>query len=92
MIKTSRLNQWLAEVTRHHPPAGLKGKFPKLNYITQTNQNPPTFKVFGRDVNFLHWSYKRYMEKELRQEYDLVGTPVEFVFINNSGKNKDHGN
>lgn len=85
-IETKDLNRWLSEIKIHHAPAGLKNKHPALNYITQSDINPPTFKVFGRDVKYLHWSYKRYMEKELREVYDFSGTPIEFQFINNSGK------
>lgn len=91
-IKTNELNRWLSDVMGHHPPAGLKGKHPNLNYITQVEQRPPTFQIFGRDTKYLHWSYKRYMEKILREAYDFSGTPIEFVFKSNSGKDKDYGN
>ena len=81
-VLTRELNQWIAEVVAKHPPAGLKGKHPKLRYITQTGQNPPTMTVFGNYTEFLHWSYKRYLERELREKYELTGTPVRFKFSN----------
>ena len=77
-IKTSDLNQWLRQVTDNHPPAGLKNRQPKLNYIMQEVDNPTNFKVYGAHLKFLHWSYKRYMEKELRAKYGFEGTPVRF--------------
>lgn len=81
-IKTPVLNRWLRDVTDKHPPAGLKNRNPKLNYIVQEDDNPiPTFKVFGAHTKFLHWSYKRFMERELRAAYDFVGTPVKFWFF-----------
>lgn len=81
-IKTTELNRWLRRVTDHHPPAGLKNRTPKLNYITQETDNPiPAFKVFGAHTKFLHWSYKRHMDRKLREEYGYVGTPVQFWFI-----------
>lgn len=81
-IKTSELNRWLQDVTDKHLPAGLKNRSPKLNYIVQEDDNPmPSFKVFGSHTKFLHWSYKRYMERALRESYDFIGTPIKFWFI-----------
>ena len=81
-IETSKINSWLEEIVRRHPPAGLKNRTPKINYMVQEQDNPvPTFKVYGRDTKFLHWSYKRYMEKELRQKFGYSGTPIKFWFF-----------
>ncbi len=81
-IKTAALNKWLATVTDKHPPAGLKNRNPKLNYIVQEDENsPPSFKVFGAHTGFLHWSYKRYMDRALREQYDFTGTPIKFWFL-----------
>lgn len=81
-IKTTELNRWLRRVVDRHPPAGLKNRTPKLNYIVQEDDNPiPAFKVFGSHTKFLHWSYKRHMERRLREEYGYEGTPVQFWFI-----------
>jgi GTP-binding protein len=81
-IKTVELNRWLKQTIDKHPPAGLKNRTPKLNYITQEDDNPiPAFKVFGASTSFLHWSYKRYMERALRDKYDFIGTPIQFWFI-----------
>lgn len=81
-IKTSQLNKWLEDVVSKHPPAGLKNRTPKLHYIVQEEDNPsPTFKVYGSDTKFLHWSYKRFMDKEIRQAFGFEGTPVKFWFF-----------
>lgn len=81
-IKTPELNRWLRRTAEKHPPAGLKNFTPKLNYIVQEDDNPmPAFKVFGAHTKFLHWSYKRFMDRELRAEYGFEGTPVKFWFI-----------
>lgn len=81
-LKTSELNQWLRRVVDAHPPAGLKNRSPKLNYIVQEDDNPtPAFKVFGSQTKFLHWSYRRYMERCLREVYGFAGTPVQLWFI-----------
>jgi GTP-binding protein len=81
-IKTVDLNRWLKQVMDKHPPAGLKNRTPKLNYIVQEDDNPtPAFKVFGASTKFLHWSYKRYMERAMREVYGYEGTPIQFWFI-----------
>lgn len=83
-ITTPDLNRWLKDVTNSHPPAGLKNRSPKLNYIVQESESPINFKVFGAHGRFLHWSYKRYMERALRERYGFEGTPVRFWFFDKS--------
>jgi GTP-binding protein len=81
-ISTRDLNAWMKRVTDRHPPAGLKNKQPKLRYMTQEIDNPiPAFKIFGAHTKFLHWSYKRHMERMMREEWDYAGTPVQLWFI-----------
>lgn len=80
-IKTPELNRWLRTVVNSHPPAGLKNTSPKLNYIVQEADNPTNFKVYGSDTKFLHWSYKRFMDRKLREAYGFDGTPVRFWFF-----------
>jgi GTPase len=90
-VKTTELNRWLREIVDRHPPAGLKNRAPKLNYIVQEEDNPTNFKVYGSHTKFLHWSYKRYMERELRQLYGFEGTPIRFWFFEKHDTHK-HGN
>ncbi|HJQ08844.1 MAG TPA: ribosome biogenesis GTPase Der [Candidatus Saccharimonadales bacterium] len=91
-IPTSELNRWLRETVDKHPPAGLKNRAPKLNYIVQETDNPiPAFKVFGSHTKFLHWSYRRFMEREFRERFDYIGSPVQFWFIEKHETHK-HGN
>jgi GTP-binding protein len=81
-ISTSKLNNWLHDVTGSHPPAGLKNRAPKLNYMVQEDDNPtPAFKIFGSHTRFIHWSYRRYLERNLREQYGFAGTPVQLWFI-----------
>ncbi len=90
-IKTPELNRWLRAVVDKHPPAGLKNRDPKLNYIVQEEDNSmPSFKVFGAHTKFLHWSYKRFMERELRETFDFTGTAIKFWFIEKANRHK-HG-
>lgn len=90
-ISTGELNRWLRFVTDKHPPAGLKNSQPRLRYMIQEQDNPdPTFKVFGSDTRLIHWSYVRFMEKQLREAYGYLGTPVKFWFFNNDKPRKTH--
>lgn len=78
--KTRVLNDLLQKSVQSHPPAGLKNTHPKLRYIVQTDTNPPWFVIYGSNLKHLHWSYKRYLEKQLRSVYDYSGTPIKFSF------------
>lgn len=87
-ITTSTLNKWLKNAIINHPPAGLKNRSPKLNYMIQEKDNPtPSFKIFGSLTKYVHWSYKRYLEKDLRSNFNYEGTPVQLWFIE---KHKAH--
>lgn len=91
-IPTRELNSWLHEVIDRHPPAGLKNHNPKLNYMVQEDDNPiPAFKIFGSQTKFVHWSYRRYLERNLRERYHYEGTPIQLWFIEKHEHHK-HGN
>jgi GTP-binding protein len=78
--KTRVLNDLLQKAIQRHPPAGLKNTHPKLRYIVQTDTAPPWFVIHGSNLKFVHWSYKRYLERLLRETYDYSGTPIKFSF------------
>lgn len=78
--KTRVLNDLLQKSIAGHPPAGLKNTHPKLRYIVQTDTTPPWFVIYGSHLKFLHWSYKRYLERQLRETYNYTGTPIKFSF------------
>lgn len=91
-IPTSELNRWLRKTIDKHPPAGLKNRAPKLNYMVQEDDNPiPAFKIFGSQTKFLHWSYRRFLERELRAQYNYEGTALQLWFIEKHEAHK-HGN
>lgn len=90
-LKTSDLNKVLATSLQAHPAAGLKGRHPKPRYFVQDDVNPPTFRLYGAHLEYLHWSWKRYLEKNIRETFDFSGTPIRFYMMNNeriSGKTK----
>ena len=77
---TRTLNDLLQRSVQKHPPAGLKNTHPKLRYIVQTDTNPPWFVIYGSNLKFVHWSYKRYLERRIRDTYDYTGTPIKLSF------------
>ncbi len=79
-IATGPLNKTMEAMIGKHPPAGLKNRQPKLNYATQTGTEPPVFTLFGSHVEFLHFSYRRYLENGLREKYDFTGTPIRLEY------------
>ena len=80
VLKTRKLNDLLQKTVAAHPPAGLKNTFPKLRYIVQTDVSPPWFVIYGSNLKHLHWSYKRHLERVVRENFDLVGTAIKFSF------------
>ena len=79
-IKTSELNKILNEAIIAHAPAGLKNTRPKPKYIVQTDTCPPWFVVHGHDLGLLHWSWKRFLERKIREKYPFMGTPIMFSY------------
>ena len=79
-IKTADLNKVLRKAMAQHPPAGLRNSHPKPRYLVQTDTNTPWFVLFGSDLRYLHWSYKRYLEHAMRDTYDFAGTPIMFSY------------
>ena len=51
----------------------------KIYYITQAGASPPTFVLFTNQTKPLHFSYQRFLENQLREEFDFTGTPIRFT-------------
>jgi GTPase len=79
-IPTSRLNEVLrAAVEQFHPPA-VKGKYIKINYVTQLPTATPAFAFFCNLPQYIRTPYKRYLENKLRENFDFSGVPLELYF------------
>jgi len=79
-ISTGELNRVIrAAVERQSPPV-VKGRRPKVFYGTQAAVAPPTFVFFANDAALIHFSYRRYLENRLREEFGFDGTPIKLVF------------
>jgi GTPase len=79
-IDTSVLNQVFQEAFRFRPPPSYKGQSLKLYYVHQGDVNPPTFVFKVNSPKLVHFSYKRYLENQLRRALGFEGTPIRFIF------------
>jgi GTP-binding protein len=73
-IPTGQLNGWLADIIAATPPPVRSGKQPKVLFATQAQARPPTFVLFS--TGFLEASYRRFLERKLRESFDFTGSPV----------------
>lgn len=78
-IATPELNLLLGDDILKKSPKAVKGKLPKINYITQADINPPTFVFFANHPELIHFSYKRYLENRIRERWDFEGTAINIV-------------
>lgn len=77
-ISTGMLNDVLNEAVAMVQPPSDKGKRLKLYYMTQIKVKPPTFAVFVNRAELAHFSYMRYIENRIRQNFGFEGTPIVF--------------
>jgi len=79
-ISTGELNRVVrAAIERQEPPM-VKGRRPKIFYATQASIAPPTFVFFARDAASVHFSYQRFLENRIRDEFGFLGTPIRLIF------------
>lgn len=81
-IKTSILNEVILESQQIQPAPTFKGKRLIINYIKQIEGFIPTFLLIVNDKKHLHFTYKRYLENQLRENFDFQGTPINLIFKN----------
>ncbi len=79
-IKTSILNDTMLPIIQHTSPPQYKGKYIKIKYITQLPTPWPSFAFFANLPQYVKEPYKRFLENQLRKEFDFHGVPVT-VFI-----------
>jgi GTPase len=79
-VPTARLNEVVQMAIRRHDPTVLKHKPLKIYYATQARVNPPTFIFFVNDTEAVHFSYERYLENRLREEFSFRGTAIKLQF------------
>lgn len=81
-IQTSVLNQVIIDAMSINPPATYKGRRLKVMFTTQADIKPPTFIFFVNDVELMHFSYLRFLENKLRENFGFEGTPLKLIARN----------
>ena len=79
-IKTSKLNEIMLPIIENTPPPALKGKYIKIKYCTQLPTVTPQFAFFCNLPQYVKEPYKRFIENQLRKNFDFKGVPIEVYF------------
>ncbi len=79
-ITTSKLNELMLERIKAYPPPSEKGKYIKIKYVTQLPTHAPTFAFFCNLPQYVKESYKRYLENQLRANFNFTGVPIK-IFL-----------
>lgn len=79
-IPTAELNRLLREATQRHAPPTRAGRKLKIYYAAQVRTDPPTFLIHVNDPELVHFTYRRFLENEIRRTYGFLGTPLQVSF------------
>lgn len=79
-ISTSALNKFLRETIALNPPPAVRGKFVKINYVTQVKSPPPVFSFFTNEPKLIPRNYRLYLENRFRETFGFSGVPLSFAF------------
>jgi GTP-binding protein len=75
-VPTGELNRFVKQITAEHPPTSPGRRAVRVLYAAQTSVGPPTFVFFTNVATEFHFSYQRYLVNRLREEFELIGTPI----------------
>ncbi len=81
-IKTSDLNSVIVDAVSMHEPPSYKGKRLKIYFVSQIDKEPPKFEFKVNNKGLVHFSYARYLENKIRENFDFTGTPILLKFKN----------
>lgn len=87
-VKTSLLNDVIRDAVIVHEPPSYKGKRLKIYFVHQTGTKPPKFEFSVNNKQLVHFSYERYLENQIRENFDFTGTPIIFKFTNHGSKDE----
>ncbi len=79
-IKTSELNEVLLEAVERYGPPSVKGKYIKIKYVTQLPSQTPAFALFANLPQYIREPYRRYIENQIRDNFDFTGVPIQVYF------------
>ena len=84
-VKTSLLNEVIQDAYQLNLPPSYKGKRLKIYFTSQTGINPPKFTFRVNNKGLVHFSYERYLENKIRENFNFEGTPITLQFKNRNG-------
>lgn len=79
-VATPELNRWLRTILGQRDTPTRKGRRLRLLYVTQAEASTPTFVFFVNEPELVHFSYRRFLETQLREAFGFEGTPIRLVF------------
>lgn len=79
-VSTSKLNELLLPVMEQFPPPSYKGKYIKIKYVTQLPMPYPSFAFFCNLPQYIKDPYRRFLENQLRKNFDFQGVPIRIFF------------
>ena len=79
-IQTSTINDVIQDAVMMFPPSEFNGGKIKIYYASQVGVEPPTFSIFVNEPKYLHFSYYRYLENQIRKNFDFFATPIKLEF------------
>ena len=85
-VKTSLLNEVIQDAYQLNLPPSYKGKRLKIYFTSQTGIEPPKFTFRVNNKGLVHFSYERYLENKIRENFDFTGTPITLQFKNKNGE------
>ncbi|RIK30194.1 MAG: ribosome biogenesis GTPase Der [Anaerolineae bacterium] len=78
-LTTSKINAVIHKAQDAHAHPSHAGRQLKMFYGTQVRSDPPTFMIYVNDPKLMHFTYLRYLENQIREEYGFLGTPIRIV-------------
>ena len=78
-LTTSKINEIIHNAQDAHPHPTHAGRALKMYYGTQVRSDPPTFMIYVNEPSLMHFTYLRYLENQIRAEYNFLGTPIRIV-------------
>ena len=85
-VPTGELNRFFEQVLESHPPPPQAGHSVRLYYVTQAQTEPPTFIAVTNHPEYIHFSYQRYVQNQIRKRFDFAGVPVRVVYRKKKNK------
>lgn len=85
MINTNQLNQLIVTAQIIKPASSINGHRLSIKFIKQVQAKIPTFLLFVNNKKLAHFTYLRYIENQIRQNYNFSGTPIELILKNKNG-------